>query len=118
MAQFVDLMGTDGIQEGQMTGVTVEGKSVLVAKTGGQFYAASNICPHLRGRLSHGRLNGTIVTCPRHGSRFDLKNGRVVRWTNWSGPLLAVSKIFRSPRPLTVYKTRVEEGRVKISFGD
>ena len=29
-----------------------------------------------------GKLDGTIVTCPRHYSQFDLADGRVVRWTD------------------------------------
>ena len=118
MAQFIDLIGTEDLKDGQMKGVTAGGRSVLVARVNGNFFAASNICPHLRGRLSNGRLNGTIVTCPRHGSRFDLKDGHVVRWTTWSGPLLAASNVFRSPRPLPVYKTRTEGDRLEVNFGD
>jgi 3-phenylpropionate/trans-cinnamate dioxygenase ferredoxin subunit len=66
------------------------------------------------GRLAEGKLEGTVVTCPRHGSRFDLADGRVLRWTEWSGLVLAVAKVFKSPRPLEIYATRLEGDRVMV----
>lgn len=116
MAEYVDAMSVKELQNGQMKGMELNGNKVLVAKTGGQFYAASNICPHMKATLSAGSLKGTIVTCPRHASQFDLKDGQVVRWTNWSGLKLSVSKLFRGPRPLSIYPTKVEGDRLKVEL--
>jgi len=40
--------------------------------------------PHLHGDLSKGTLDGAVVTCPRHGSQFDVTDGRVLLWTDFS----------------------------------
>ncbi|MFW6150971.1 MAG: Rieske (2Fe-2S) protein [Chloroflexota bacterium] len=114
MADYMDAMSTQDLQDGQMKAVELKGNDILVARSGDQFYAASNVCPHMKARLSGGTLDGSIVSCPRHASRFDLRDGHVVRWTDWSGLKFALVKMFRSPRPLPTYKTRVEGDRLKI----
>jgi 3-phenylpropionate/trans-cinnamate dioxygenase ferredoxin subunit len=97
-----------------MRTVTVDGPPLLVAHVGDSFYASEGRCPHLGGQLAEGKLEGTVVTCPRHGSRFDLADGRVLRWTEWSGLVLALAKVFKSPRSLRTYATRIEEGRLLV----
>ena len=44
-----------------------------------EIYAIENICTHDDGPLGEGDLNGTVVECPRHGARFDVTNGTVLR---------------------------------------
>lgn len=116
MAEYTDAIGIEELQDGQMKGVELGGKKLLVARSGGQFYAASDVCPHMKARLSAGSLKGTTVTCPRHGSQFDLKDGRVVRWTDWSGMKLSLSKLFRGPRALPTYRTQIEGERLKVEL--
>jgi 3-phenylpropionate/trans-cinnamate dioxygenase ferredoxin component len=114
MAENIELVGTGDLRDGEMKEITSGGRHFLVARVAGQYYAADGRCPHMGGKLALGRLEGSVVTCPLHGSKFDLMDGKVVLWTNWTGPLLKVSEAFRSPRPLNVYKTMVENGRVSI----
>ena len=42
-------------------------------------YAVANACTHDDGTLHDGRLDGSILECPRHGARFDVTTGAVVR---------------------------------------
>ena len=114
MAEFVDVTGADEIQDGQMKKFTIGGREILVARVGENFYAADNRCPHMGGSLAHGKLEGTIVTCPRHHSQYDLSDGHNVRWTDWTGLKLGVAKVFKSPRPVRTYPVRVEGGRVLV----
>ncbi|HUN64575.1 MAG TPA: Rieske 2Fe-2S domain-containing protein [Bacteroidota bacterium] len=54
-----------------------DGKDLVVARCGDQFYAADNSCAHQHvARLHEGRLEGCILECPMHGWRFDLRTGR------------------------------------------
>lgn len=66
------------LQSGQMIQVKVAGNATLLANVDGGYYAIHNICTHKGCTLSKGRLNGNIVTCPCHGSQFDVTNGHVV----------------------------------------
>jgi hypothetical protein len=45
------------------------------------------------GRLWEGKLEGTIVTCPLHGSQFDLSDGHVIRWTNFPSIVIALMPV-------------------------
>lgn len=99
---------------GQMKKVVLNGNAILIARAGDTFYAADNKCPHLGGDLSQGKLEGMVVTCPRHKSQFDLSNGNVIKWTDWTGVKLSVARKFKSPRPLKVYEVKVEGDKVMV----
>lgn len=45
----------------------------------GALHAVADVCPHAGATLSEGELDATVVTCPRHGSRFDVTDGSRVR---------------------------------------
>lgn len=87
---------------------------MLVARVEDEYFVTDARCPHLGGHLDEGTLEGSIVTCPRHHSRFDLRDGRVVRWTDWEGAVLSVGKLLRHPRPLRTYAVRVEDGSIMV----
>lgn len=64
---------------GQMRVYDVAGTKVSVANANGHLYAFDNTCTHLGCSLAEGRLDGTTVTCPCHGSQFDVTSGAVRR---------------------------------------
>jgi 3-phenylpropionate/trans-cinnamate dioxygenase ferredoxin subunit len=112
---LVEVAKSTELAEGTMKEVSVQGREILLARVGDKYYAADNRCPHMSGKLSQGKLEGTIVTCPLHGSQFDLSNGQVVRWLK-GGPLSAVSKAVKRPKPLIVYNVKVEDDRVLVEI--
>lgn len=111
---FTELLKTGDLSNGQMKAYRHSGREILVARVGDRFFAADNRCPHFGGDLAGGKLEDTVVTCPRHGSRFDLRDGRVVRWTDWSGWKLRAVSLFRPPRGLAVHATKVEADIVLV----
>ncbi len=58
--------------------VVVGDQEILICKVDGDYYAISNKCPHMGGSLYKGRLENGIVTCPKHGSKYDAKTGKAV----------------------------------------
>jgi 3-phenylpropionate/trans-cinnamate dioxygenase ferredoxin subunit len=102
------------LQDGSKKKISLNGHEILFARAGGNYYAIDNKCPHLGGDLSLGKLEGTIITCPRHGSQFNITNGEVIKWTNWSGPVKALSQIIKSPHPVKTYKIKVENDTIYI----
>jgi len=116
MGTFVEVGKTSEFKDGVMKEVEVQGRQILMARVGDKFYAAHNNCPHMGGRLAQGKLVGTIVTCPLHGSQFDLNDGHVVRWLNGSGVFSAVGKALKGPQPLSIYSVKVENERISIEI--
>ena len=107
MTDFVEIPGANELKNGQMKMVNAGNKEILLARVGDRFFAADNRCPHMRADLSGGTLEKTIITCPRHHSQFDLTDGHVVKWTDWSGVILSLGKVFKSPAPLKIYNVKV-----------
>lgn len=82
------------------TAVEVEGRLVLLHRGDGDVRALDDVCSHAGGRLSRGEVDGHTVTCPLHGTRFDLRDGRILR-----GP---------AHHPQPVLPTRVRDGWIEV----
>ena len=67
------------LELGRMIAVDGGDKEIVMANLEGKFYAAGNRCTHLSCMLSDGTLKGGSVTCPCHGSIFDVTTGSVVK---------------------------------------
>lgn len=57
----------------------VKGAPVAVFNLGGDLRAIDARCTHVGGPLEKGRVTERVVTCPWHGSQFNLDTGLVVR---------------------------------------
>jgi 3-phenylpropionate/trans-cinnamate dioxygenase ferredoxin subunit len=68
------------VPPGTMKGVEVGGKKMLIANLGGKFYAMRSVCNHMGGPLEKGKLEGGVVTCPWHGSEWDVTTGKLVKF--------------------------------------
>jgi nitrite reductase (NADH) small subunit len=89
------------IPAGQFNLVRSNGEGVVVYNVGGTFYATQSECPHAFGPLEEGTLDGSMITCPLHGSCFDVTTGAVLM-----GP---------AEEPLKTYRVVIEGdvGRVE-----
>jgi nitrite reductase/ring-hydroxylating ferredoxin subunit len=65
--------------EGEMRVFDIDGTKVGVAAVAGRLYAFDDVCTHMGCSLGEGKLEGTNVTCPCHGSQFDVTSGAVIR---------------------------------------
>jgi 3-phenylpropionate/trans-cinnamate dioxygenase ferredoxin subunit len=114
MAEFVSVGSTGELSPGTMKKVVVKGEEILLARVGENIYAIAAHCSHMNGDLTRGKLEGKIVTCPRHGSQFDVTSGQNVRWMKGSGLVSAIGKAIKSPRPIRSYNVRVEGDSILI----
>jgi nitrite reductase/ring-hydroxylating ferredoxin subunit len=60
---------------GKAKQVTLGGKTIGLFNVGGTVYAIDDTCPHRGAPLWEGDVEGTEVTCPWHGARFDVTSG-------------------------------------------
>lgn len=51
-------------------------KEVALLRHEGVVYAIDNLCPHLAAPLIMGQISNGVLTCPRHGARFELATGK------------------------------------------
>ena len=95
-----DMMANE-IPEGGCKVGMVGDRQVAIFNVEGKLYATQAECTHRGGPLCEGALWGTIVTCPWHGSEFDIRNGMVV-----TPP---------ADEPLKTYAVKVEDGKIVLS---
>lgn len=101
-------------REGEPKRVSVDGTDVLVAMVDGSFYAIGDVCTHRKCSLSDGTLEGTIVTCPCHGSKFDITSGEVVAWVGGRPLIGAMTSFMKKDEP--VYQVTEQEDEITISI--
>ena len=51
--------------------------ALALFKTAAGYAAIDNLCPHAGGPLCEGSVVDDVVTCPWHGSQFDIETGEV-----------------------------------------
>ena len=113
MSKFMEVAKTEELRRGTMKKVTAEQHEILLVRTGDNYYATANRCPHMNGDLSQGTLEGTVVTCPRHGSQFDVGSGQVVRWLK-GGLMSKLGSAIKTSKTLTVYNLKIENGKILV----
>jgi 3-phenylpropionate/trans-cinnamate dioxygenase ferredoxin subunit len=113
MSKFIEVAKVEELKSGTMKKVIAEGHEILLARVGDKYYAADNRCPHKKGDLSQGKLEGTIITCPVHGSQFYISDGQVVRWLR-GGLMSKLGSALKMSKTLTVYNIKVEHGKVLV----
>ena len=88
------------IQPSIMKTVEDNGEKICLANVEGNYYAIGNVCTHLGGPLAQGKLEGYEVQCPWHGSRFDIRTGKVARPPEM--------------RPEPIYEIKVEDDSILV----
>jgi 3-phenylpropionate/trans-cinnamate dioxygenase ferredoxin subunit len=98
---FVSSIKESDIKEGQMKGIRLKGKAILVVRKGERIYGLSNLCPHMGCSFEGGILNGYLLMCPCHGWKFDIRNGQYEE---------------NKETTLITYSCKIENGRVYIKL--
>jgi toluene monooxygenase system ferredoxin subunit len=79
---FARVARIEDLWSGEMVGLEVEGKAILLVNMDSCIYAHVDACPHQNSRLSEGTLTGTILRCSRHHWEFDICSGAGVNPKN------------------------------------
>jgi len=104
---FVSVAQVSEIPPGQMKPFTIGGKPLLIVNYAGTYYAIGGKCTHMGGDLSRGKLEGKVVQCPRHGSRFDVTTGLAI-----SGPRFGPLKLKTANEAR--YEVRVQGDEIQV----
>ena len=50
-------------------------RTLIVVRLNGQVYGLEGDCKHMKASLASGEIDGTIITCPAHGWKYDIISG-------------------------------------------
>ena len=102
--EFVPVLPDAELEEGERKRAEADGVPVLLVRVEGTVCALAHTCSHQGGPLSEGKLEGDVVQCPWHGSRFNVRDGSVV-----DGP---------ATFPQPCFEARVREGQIEVRSVD
>jgi len=98
---FAKVAESSEIHIGGMKMFRIGEKEYLIANVNGKYYAMGNRCTHANADLSQGSLEGNVVTCPKHKSKFDVTTGKAI-----SGPKMPL--IHPKINDASSYEVKVE----------
>jgi toluene monooxygenase system ferredoxin subunit len=72
---FRRAMATSDLWPGEMRGIVVENRKVLLVNVDGTIHAYADRCAHQAVELSEGRLEACVLTCRAHEWQYDVRTG-------------------------------------------
>lgn len=75
---FYTVAKVEDLPPGERLFVEIGDVSIVVFNIAGKYFAIGDVCTHDDGPLGDGELDGHQIICPRHGARFDVRNGKVL----------------------------------------
>ena len=116
---FVPVCRSDELPEGEVRQLKARGKEIAAGRlVGGQLFAVGGRCSHMFARLSKGTLEGTLLECPWHGTKFDVTDGCVANWVThplWLKLLYDASLPAFMKRSIPTYDVKEEGGEVMVA---
>lgn len=97
---FVAVAKLGDVPTGTIKFVEVAGTPIALCNVEGRVFAVGNVCTHDGGPLSGGTLEEQTIECPRHGAKFDVRDGRVL--------------CLPAPLPIPTYDVKVEGDTIKV----
>lgn len=77
-SDFIRVAKISDVPDPGRTLVEIDDRLVVLIHTAGHFYAIDDVCTHDGGPLGEGQLEGFAIACPRHGAKFDVRDGRAL----------------------------------------
>lgn len=102
MDNFIKIFKISDFENLNINTAVIGDRNITVYKYKGKYFASDNICTHAYCELSKGILFDNTIECPCHGSKFDIRTGKVLS-------LPAV-------KPVRVYKTRISGNYIEIDL--
>ena len=74
-AKYITLAKVDSLPDGGAASFVVGDKVIALFRQGNEYFAISDICPHMGASLAAGHFEHGVVTCPWHAWRFKVCDG-------------------------------------------
>lgn len=104
MAEFKLVAATSELSDPGKLLVEVDDQLIALFHVGGKFYALDDVCTHDGGPLAEGQLCGFEIACPRHGAKFDIRDGRALTMP--------------ATQPTRSHEVKVEDGQVFVRLSE
>lgn len=97
---YRDVLEQAALMPGEMKGLEVDGRPVLLVRAGDEWFAVANRCGESPLPLEFSRLDGTTLHCSWHGCRYDVRTGM---------------RLDGGGERLSVFPVNLDAGKVRIA---
>ncbi len=104
MSEFVRVARVSEVPDPGRQLVEVDEQLIALFHVEGKFYALDDVCTHDGGPLAEGRLDDHTIACPRHGAKFDIRDGRALTMP--------------ATQPTVAHEVKVEAGEVFVRLAE
>jgi nitrite reductase/ring-hydroxylating ferredoxin subunit len=122
MSKKISIGAIADFPAGKAQVINVNGIAIVINRVDDTFYAVENRCPHMGLPLGANKVEDNVITCPFHGSKFDMCTGENLDWVTsfagaklpeWSRKLVAMGK---KPAPIKTFRVLSENGQLFIEI--
>ncbi|MCL2760702.1 MAG: Rieske (2Fe-2S) protein [Desulfuromonadales bacterium] len=71
--------------------VSLNNLELLLINIKGKIFACENYCPHQGSTIDRGIIKEEHISCPRHGYRFSLKDGKCIDYPQYTLKIFPVT---------------------------
>ena len=96
--EFHAVCDVDDISGPMPRRVEIDGRGILLCRSGDEVFAVDEICPHENESMRYGVVQRGQIICPHHRYKFDLETGRCNKRC----------------APARLYEVRVDDGTVYV----
>lgn len=100
--EFIPVSGIHDLPVGERMFLEIDGMPIVIFNLAGDYYAIADLCSHDNGPVGEGELDGFEIVCPRHGARFDVRDGKA----------LSLPAVVDIP----AYPVRLNDGMIEIGL--
>ncbi len=76
--EFIPVVQQDNFTPGERLFFEIDNIPLVLFEIAGRLFAIEDICSHDDGPVGEGELEGFEIVCPRHGARFDIRDGKAL----------------------------------------
>lgn len=99
---FYGVAPVDDLPNGERLFLEIGEDYIVVFNIGGDYFAIADLCSHDDGPLGDGEITDHSIACPRHGARFDLRDGKAL-----TPPAV---------EDIPAYPVRVQDGVIEVGI--
>lgn len=104
MSDFIEVCRTADIPDPGKQTLALGDRMVVILHVGGEFFCIDDVCTHDGGPLGDGEFVDHTIACPRHGARFDIRNGKAITMP--------------ATEDTMVHDVRVEGGKILVKINE
>lgn len=98
--EYVEVGPVDDLPSGERMFIEIDEYHMVIFNVAGNLYAIGDVCSHDYGPVGDGEVDGMEIICPRHGARFDIRDGKVTA--------------LPATEDIPAYPVRVRNGQIEV----